>query len=246
MSKHTLTGLVLVALFVALLELLVATEVISRFLVARPSDIFAELLIMLREESLPAAFGITFASTFVATAIAAGIGFPVGYALHRSELLGQAYGTFVAGLFSAPLILLYPLFLVLFGRTVVTTVAIAALTASIPVIISTKQAFDGVKSVFLKVGTSFSMSRPQVFLKIMLPSALPTLFTGLRLGLIYAMICVVAVEYLVNLGGLGFLVGEMYDRFNIAGMYAAILAVVVVSVLFFDLTERAERWLRYL
>ncbi len=90
------------------------------------------------------------------------------------------------------------------------------------------------------------MSRPQVFFKIMLPSALPTLFTGLRLGLIYAMICVVAVEYLVNLGGLGFLVGEMYDRFNIAGMYAAILAVVVVSVLFFDLTERAERWLRYL
>ena len=76
------------------------------------------------------------------------------------------------------------------------------------------------------------------------PAAVPTIFTGIRLGLIYAMISVVAIEYLVVLGGLGALVSDMYDRYNIPGMYAAILAVIMVTVVFFKLTAEIERWLR--
>ena len=46
-------------------------------------------------------------------------------------------------------------------------------------------------------------------------AARPAIFTGLRLCLIYAMINVVGIEFLANLGGLGFLVGEMFDRYDI-------------------------------
>ena len=75
-------------------------------------------------------------------------------------------------------------------------------------------------------------------------AALPSIFLGLRLGLIYAMITIVAVEYLINLGGLGNLVGELAERYDLAATYAAVCFVVAVSILFFAAVERLERWLR--
>jgi NitT/TauT family transport system permease protein len=48
----------------------------------------------------------------------------------------------------------------------------------------------------------------------------------------------------VVLGGLGSLVSDLYDRYDIPGMYAAILAVIFVTVVFFKLATEAERWLR--
>ena len=58
------------------------------------------------------------------------------------------------------------------------------------------------------------------------------------------MITVVAVEYLINLGGLGNLVGELAERYDLAATYAAVCFVIAVSVLIFAAVERLERWLR--
>jgi ABC-type nitrate/sulfonate/bicarbonate transport system permease component len=87
------------------------------------------------------------------------------------------------------------------------------------------------------------MSESQLFWKIMFPSALPTIFVGLRLGLIFALINIVGVEFLINFGGLGQLINELAERYDLAGTYAAICFVILVSVIVFALTERIERWL---
>ena len=83
-----------------------------------------------------------------------------------------------------------------------------------------------------------------MFRMILLPSALPSVFVGLRLGLIFALINIVGVEFLINFGGLGQLINELAERYDLPGTYAAILFVVLVSVLFFVVSERLERWLR--
>jgi ABC-type nitrate/sulfonate/bicarbonate transport system permease component len=243
-SRATLTGLLGVAVLVGLLEILVAQSVISRFLIAQPSHVGREIVSLLLEERLTEAFLTTFAAMLTSTLLAILVGVPAGYALYRSKILGEAYGGWIAGMFSAPLILLYPLFLVLFGRGVQTIIAITVIIATIPIILNTQQAFTQVRRVFLDVARAFKLTQWQIFWKILLPAALPTIFTGIRLGLIYAMISVVAIEYLVVLGGLGSLVSDMYDRYNIAGMYAAIVAVLLVTVVFFKLASEVERWLR--
>ena len=244
MRLSTLTGLGIVVAFTALLEVLVGTGIVSRFLVAQPSVIAAELVTLLTQEGLVEAFLTTFAATLSATGLAIAIGVPAGYLLYRSKILGEAYGQWIAGMFSAPLILLYPLFLVLLGRGVQTVVVISAILATIPIVLNTQQAFVQVRGVYLNVARSYNMSGWQTFWKVLFPAAVPTIFTGIRLGLIYAMISVVAIEYLVVLGGLGALVSDMYDRYNIAGMYAAILAVILVTVVFFKVATGVERWLR--
>ena len=80
--------------------------------------------------------------------------------------------------------------------------------------------------------------------KILLPAALPSIFVGLRVGLIFALINIVGVEFLINFGGLGQLINELAERYDLPGTYGAIGFVVLVSVLFFVGCERAERWLQ--
>ena len=244
MKLSTVVRLLVLALLTGLVEWLVGAGLVSRFLVAQPSAIAAELVTLITDEHLSEAILSTFGSTLAATATGILVGVPSGYVLHRNKLLGEAYGPWIAGLFSAPLILLYPLFLVLFGRGVLTIIVISAIIATIPIVLNTQQAFAGVRGVYLNVARSFKLTGWQTFWKVLFPAAVPTIFTGIRLGLIYAMISVVAIEYLVVLGGLGSLVSDMYDRYNIAGMYAAILAVIVVTVVFFKLAAGIERWLR--
>jgi NitT/TauT family transport system permease protein len=67
---------------------------------------------------------------------------------------------------------------------------------------------------------------------------------GVRLGLIFAMINVVGVEFLINFGGLGPLINELAERYDMPGTYAAIGFVVLVSICFFVALERIEQWLR--
>jgi NitT/TauT family transport system permease protein len=94
------------------------------------------------------------------------------------------------------------------------------------------------------VGRSFNLSGMQLFTKILLPAALPTIFVGVRLGLIFTLINVVGVEFLINFGGLGQLINDLAERYDLPGTYAAISFVILVSVCFFVTIERVERWLR--
>jgi len=59
-----------------------------------------------------------------------------------------------------------------------------------------------------------------------------------------AMINIVGIEFLINFGGLGQLINDLAERYDLPGTYGAICFVVLTSIVFFDMTERLERWLR--
>ena len=98
--------------------------------------------------------------------------------------------------------------------------------------------------MLINVGRSFKLTAAQLYWKILFPAALPTIFVGVRLGMIFALINIVGVEFLINFGGLGQLINDLAERYDLPGTYAAICFVILVSVLFFVVTERIERWLR--
>jgi ABC-type nitrate/sulfonate/bicarbonate transport system permease component len=66
---------------------------------------------------------------------------------------------------------------------------------------------------------------------------------GLRLGLISCLINIVGMEFMINFGGLGHIINDLAERYDLPGTYAAIGFVILTSVLFFAVTERIERWL---
>ena len=227
-----------------LLEFSVDAGWVMELIVPRPSDTFFAFSEVQNNMDLVGNFFVTLAMTAAATGLALLIGIPFGYFLYRNTRYGIAYEGWLAAAFAAPTVLLYPLFLVLFGRSHLTLIAMGFIPGAIPIIIQTRQGLLGVPRTLLNVGRSFNVSERDMFWKILLPSAVPTIFTGIRIGVMYTLVNIVAIEYLIDFGGLGRIVSEMYFRFDTPGTYASIIAVVFVSVLFYWGFGRVEKWLR--
>ncbi|HKF07220.1 MAG TPA: ABC transporter permease subunit [Xanthobacteraceae bacterium] len=230
--------------FVALLELLIRGGIINRFIVPMPSDIIAAFPRVVIEEHVLQRFLLTAGEAFSASILVAIVGVAGGVVLHRYHLLRLATETWVAAIAAAPLVLMYPLYLVVFGRSALTIVMMGFTAGLAPVILKTLEGLLATRRVLINVGKSFNLTRSQQFWKILFPAALPTIFVGLRLGLIFALINIVGVEFLINFGGLGQLINELAERYDLAGTYAAICFVILVSIGVFLFTERLERWLR--
>jgi NitT/TauT family transport system permease protein len=113
-----------------------------------------------------------------------------------------------------------------------------------PVILKTVEGLAATRPVLIDVGRSLRLTQGQMFRKILFPAAMPSIFTGLRLGLTFSLINIVGGEFLINLGGLGQLINELAERYDLPGTYAAIGFVVLASMLFFVCMEHFERWLQ--
>ena len=237
-------GALSLVLFVAAIELLIRIGAINRFIVPMPSDIIAAFPRVISEEHVLERFLLTAAEAFSASILVTIFGVAGGVLLHRYHLLRLATETWVAAVAAAPLVLMYQLYLVIFGRSALTIVMMGFSAGLAPIILKTLEGLSGTRRVLINVGRSFSLTRSQQFWKILFPSALPTIFVGLRLGLIFALINIVGVEFLINFGGLGQLINELAERYDLPGTYAAICFVILVSICVFIIMERLERWLR--
>jgi ABC-type nitrate/sulfonate/bicarbonate transport system permease component len=237
-------GVVTTLAAVALVELLIRVGVINPFIVPLPSQILTEIPRIVVEEHVVSRFWLTAREVLFASALLAVVGIAAGALLYRFRLLREATLAWVGALAAAPIVLMYPLFLVIFGRSATTIVMIGFVAGLAPVILKTVEGLAGTRRVLIDVGRSFRLTPAQQFSAILLPAALPAIFVGLRLGLVFAMINIVGVEFLINFGGLGQLINELAERYDLPGTYGAILFVILASIVFFDVTGRLERWLR--
>ena len=243
-AAAAMVGIATVVALIALLELLIRTGVVNRFVVPPPSEIVLAFPRIIAEENVLHRFAQTAQEVLWASLLLAAVGIPLGLLLYGIRILRIACETWVAALAAAPIVLMYPLFLVIFGRSATTIVMIGFAAGLAPVILKTLEGLVSTRQVLIDVGRSLKLTRAQQFSKILLPAALPSVFVGLKLGLIFAMINIVGVEFLINFGGLGQLINELAERYDLPGTYGAISFVVLVSILFFVATERLERWLR--
>ena len=235
--------LVLVA-FLLLLEGLVRSGLVSRAIVAEPSTTILGIADLQAKVDILGALRSTLTSTLIAVGLELLVAVPFGHLMYKRRAVGIAYTSWLASLSAAPIFLLYPLFLVVFGRNQVTLIVMGFLPGVIPLILHVQEGFLGVKQTFINVGHSYALSKRAIFWRIMVPAAAPTIATGVRLALMYTLINIVAVEYLVDVGGLGRIVADRYFRFDIPGTYSAIVAVAAVSVLLNWLIGRGEQWIR--
>jgi ABC-type nitrate/sulfonate/bicarbonate transport system permease component len=237
-------GVLSLVAFLAAVEALIRINVINRYIVPMPSDIIAAVPRIIVEEDVLSRFLLTAGEAFSACILVTIFGVAGGVLLHRYYLLRQATETWVAAVAAAPLVLMYPLYLVIFGRSALTIVMMGFTAGLAPIILKTLEGLSATRRVLINVGRSFNLTPSQQFWKILFPAALPTIFVGLRLGLIFSLINIVGVEFLINFGGLGQLINELAERYDLPGTYAAICFVILVSVCVFILMERLERWLR--
>src|SRR4051812_46632895 len=112
-----LLGLGALILSVFVIELLIRLNVVNRFIVPMPSQIAGAFERVILEEDIPHRFIVTLREALWATGLLAVFGIGIGVLLYRVQLLRDATETWVAAMASAPTVLMYPLFLVIFGRS---------------------------------------------------------------------------------------------------------------------------------
>ena len=132
-----LTGVFTAGAALLALELLIDADWINAYLVPPPSAVLLSFARVIAEEHIAERFLLTSAEALGTGLLLAAVGIPLGLLLFRLPLLRRATETWVAAFASAPLVLAYPLFLVMFGRSALTIVMIGFFAGLAPVVLKT-------------------------------------------------------------------------------------------------------------
>jgi NitT/TauT family transport system permease protein len=235
-------GIIFAALL--LVEASVRSGWISAFFLAAPTRAVVVLWEQLVHGKALMLMGITLFEIAACLLIATVFGVFAGFLLWRYKLIGTSYETLLAALFSSPVILAYPIFLVTFGRTSAAVIALSSIFGLIPIIMNTKSAFQNVNPILLQVGASMNLTRRQLFRHILLPAVAPAIFSGFRLALTYILKSVLGLEYVAQVGGVGMWLSDAAYKFEIEEVYAGLFGTIAMSILFLYLINHSEHWLR--
>jgi NitT/TauT family transport system permease protein len=174
-------------------------------------------------------------------------GFTIGALIHAFPRVRAAIDPFLASYYALPFFAFYPLFIVLFGLGRGAIVAIGFLFGVVAMIIATLNGFDRIPRVLLRTAAVHHLSPAATALLIKLPSAVPYLFTGIKLAIAYCFIGVIAAEFIMASSGLGYAISYAFNNFDNGTMYALMLFVIVlvtiVNALFYSYERRLlRRW----
>lgn len=230
---------VLVALFLVAWELYARASGVSPFVLPPPSRVI-ESLWEFRAEAFRH-LAPTVAETLVgfAVSIAAAIGAAV--AMDRLPLLRRAVAPLMVGSQTIPIVAIAPLIIVWFGFGLAPKILVVVLVTFFPITVALLGGFASTSAEATELMRSFGASAGQAFRKLRWPSALPALFTGLRISATYAVVAAVIAEYVGATDGLGIWMVLSQRSFRTDLVFAAILLTAILSVALFAAVVLAER-----
>jgi NitT/TauT family transport system permease protein len=227
-------------------------ELIGRFVVknslflAVPTQIASAIADLWASGALQQHILTSFSEFLIGYVIAAVAGVPLGILLAVSPKARAVISPWVDGLYATPIIAVAPLVILWFGIGIWSKVVVVISLVIFPVIINTEAGIRATPKNFVEAIRSFGASRRQIFIKVMIPSALPFIFAGLRLGIGRGLIGVVVGELFGSRVGLGRLIAESAEGFNMPNLFAGVLllaaAGIVLTAAFHSLERRIVHW----
>lgn len=175
--------------------------------------------------------GITFAEHVVGFVVGSAIALALGISMGANPFFRKALEPYLNAIGSTPKIIFLPILFLIFGTGIDSKMAKGALSAFFPVVFSTALGMVLINPVLLRVGRSFNLARWQMVAKIYIPAMVNPVITGLRLGMAITVIGVLVAELKFADGGLGYRLGNYYEQFRIAEMYAIILIIFALAAL---------------
>lgn len=232
-----------IGIFAALLILwqIASGPLIPKFWISDPIAIGAALAAWIASGSIWQHIGATLLTMALGYGIGGLLGIGLGFLLGSFSRALDVVSPVLTGLFCLPKVALLPLFVIALGIGIASKVA---LVVTVVVFLTLYSTIDGVRDVDPDLIDSLRLmgaTRFEILTKVVIPSALPWVYTGLRIAVSYALTTTVVGELLSANRGIGFLIESAANRFNSAGVFAAVLVLVLVSVLITELLVTIER-----
>lgn len=186
------------------------------------------------------ALWITVREILGAFLLSAGVGLSLGLAAGRTRYGTRLIEPLLVWIQTIPIILLYPVCVLLFGLGIESKIVFAGVYGLFPIALSTARGLDTVDRRYRQAAAAMGASRWQLLWRVQLPAARPMILSGLRLGAALNLTGVLAGEILASIGGLGFLISQSAATFQVAPLYAYIIVALVLVLLFNAVVTRAE------
>lgn len=225
------TRVAVIAGCVLALELACRTGMIDKLTLIPPSAMAGAMLELLASGEISGDIAHTFLTVAIAFVAAVLVGFSGGAILHGVPRVRRAIDPLLASYYAVPIFVFYPLLVAVFGLNALPLIAIGFLAAVPAMLLGTLLGLDRVPRVLRKAARVHRLGRVATVLRVVLPAALPNLFGGIKLALAYWFIGVIAGEFILSSGGLGYGIAYAYESFENRAMYGRMLFVLLVAII---------------
>ena len=172
---------------------------------------------------------VTLTELAAAFAISATSGVVAGYLISRTQYRIRVFEPLFAGIYSVPIILFLPLYVLFFGLGPASKIALGATIGFFPIALNTIAGFGYVDKMLVAAARSMGASDVQLFRYVLLPAALPIILTGMRMGFTVALLSIIGSETIASLAGLGHRIVHLAEGMEMARMFAYIVFVVFIA-----------------
>ena len=236
-----LLRLLLIVVFLAAWEAIVRVFAIPAFILPAPTSIFMALYRGIASSLYLDHVWITLTETLLGFALGTILAFGLGIAVALSRRIEYFLYPFIVMFQAMPKVALAPLIIIWCGLGLTSKVVSAALVAFFPLMVNTIVGLRSADEDRINLMRSLAATRGQIFWMLQLPNAMPYIFAGLEIAMIFALIGAIVAEFVGAQSGLGMLMQSMNFTMDVAGQFSVLLILSVLGLALNSLVSEVRR-----
>lgn len=255
MEKHTIikpnnigrVAVIVRILFIA--SIIILWEALARnntriaFYTSYPTEIFLDLINFAQTGDMLRHIGIALKEAYLGLLYGSCLGILIGVFFSQFAVLGRIFTPVVSAIQGIPQLTLAPLYILWFGIGLKSKVILATLMVFFNVFIATYSAIKNIDQKLIESATLLGASKLQVLWHIVIPTSMPFILSGIRIGASICMVGAIIGEYIGSSGGLGWMVTYASSFFQIGRVMSCIMVLLVIGLLVSSILEFVERHL---
>ena len=206
-----------------------------------PSSIFHYLIFVSPGEGIFSDIAASLSRIFWGYLLGCTLGASLGVAMGLSAPMRALFYPLIALTYPIPKTAILPLIMLIFGIGELSKIVVVAIGSFFLVLINTLHGVDGVAKIYHDVAQVYRIPRFNFIRRVILPGALPSIFTGLKLAIGYSLVIVVVAEISGADAGVGYLIWQSWETFSIKAMYSGIFVIGSLGLAFAVALEWLER-----
>lgn len=209
--------------------------------ISPPSRVLVAILHLARKKEVVAAVTLTCWEMIAAFALSLVIGLIVGLVVGMHRFTRGSIYPIILLLYAMPLATVLPLFVIVFGIGAASKIAFGVSHGVFPIILAVAAGVQNIEPILLTSARSMGASRRQILFSVVFPHMLPSLFTGMRLGMSAVLLGVLLAELYVSQSGVGYLTNMFTQTFQPQNLFALVAILAAIAVALNELCRSSER-----
>jgi ABC-type nitrate/sulfonate/bicarbonate transport system permease component len=232
-----------IVIFLAAWEMIVRWRGIAPIFLPAPSLIAVYLWRMILDGSMEYHLGVTVLRIFAGFVVAAVTGIALGLLMGMSRIVSRVSDLWIAALYPLPKISLIPLLIIWLGTGEAYRIVISAITAFFPIVMSTYSGIRQADGGLIKAAKDLGANTRQIQFKVVIPAAMPSILSGLQLGMGVTIILIVAAEMIggSSQSGMGYLLINAGQVMETEKVFASLVVLAIMGAVIIKFQQWVDR-----